>query len=178
MSRTATLPLTIYNHDFAALAKRETYGRTRIRLLGLAHIQEGKNYTEVASFLKVHVKSVMNWVKRFVSEGLDGIQEMPGRGAKRKLPWHLERKFEEAVLQAQAQRPGGRIKGKDIQKILAEEFGITCSLTTVYDTLKSLKLVWISARSKHPNHNQAAQDEFKKKLQAEGEGRDTARCFH
>lgn len=162
MGRKAVLPLEIYNHDFARLAKRASHGRTRIRLLGLAQIQDGKSYTEVASRLKVHVKSVMNWVNRLVAEGLDGIQERPGRGAKPKLSWHLEKKFEETVLQAQEQLPGGRIKGKDIQKILSEQFNITCSLTTVYNTLKRLKLVWISARSKHPNHNQIAQDDFKK----------------
>jgi len=162
MGRKANLPSTIFDHDFASLAKRESNARTRIRLLGLNHVQDGQSYEKIAIFLDVHAKSVSNWVERFASEGLDGLQERPGRGAKTKLPWNREKEFKKAVITAQEEKSGGRIKGIDIQKILLNQFDVEYSLTSVYDLLHRLKLVWISVRSKHPSQDQEVQNNFKK----------------
>ena len=162
MGRKAIVPLTIYNHDFADLAKREPHARTRVRLLGLSLVQAGKSYEEIASFLNIHTKSVSNWVGRFSAEGLEGIQERPGRGAKNRFPWNRETEFKKAVLNAQEEKSGGRIKGKDVQKILLNQFNVRYSLTSVYDLLRRLDLVWISVRSKHPKQDQEVQEDFKK----------------
>jgi hypothetical protein len=66
MGRKANLPSTIFDHDFASLAKRESNARTRIRLLGLNHVRDGQSYEKIAIFLDVHAKSVSNWVERTV----------------------------------------------------------------------------------------------------------------
>lgn len=45
---------------------------------------------------------------------------------------------------------------------MENKYGIKCSLKSAYNHLKRARLVWISARSKHPNANPDAQEEFKK----------------
>jgi hypothetical protein len=40
-----------YKHDFKQLAKVEKHPRTRIRFIGLSHIQNGKSYEQVAQYL-------------------------------------------------------------------------------------------------------------------------------
>ncbi|MBF0187312.1 MAG: helix-turn-helix domain-containing protein, partial [Magnetococcales bacterium] len=75
MGRKLTLPPGIKETDFADLAKKEPHPRTRIRLLGMAHIRDGKGLEETAQILKVHWKSVQNWVNRFKHEGVEGLQE-------------------------------------------------------------------------------------------------------
>jgi hypothetical protein len=70
------LPLTIFDHDFYRLAKRESNARTRIRLLGLNHVQDGQSYEKVAIFLDVHAKYLLNWVERVGQQGTNLV------------PWH------------------------------------------------------------------------------------------
>jgi transposase len=149
-------------HDFHALAKKEAHSRTRVRLLGMAHLQEGWGYHEIATALRVHETTVHGWVLRFKTSGLDGLRESPRSGAKRKLEASQEAKFKEAVIGLQKQRSGGRTTGHDVQAMLEEQFQVTCCLNSVYNLLARLDLVWITVRSKHPKQNQASQDAFKK----------------
>ena len=113
MARQARFPAALYEHDFVSLARTEGHARTRLRWLGLAHLQEGKSYEAVAQALKVHTKSVMSWVKRLAQAGLEGVREQGGRGAKPKLAATHAEALQEALSQAQASRAGGRLKGRD-----------------------------------------------------------------
>ena len=65
---------------------------------------------------------------------------------------------------AKCERGGGRVRGEDIRQLLARQFGVAYSLNGVYDLLKRLGLVWISARAVSPYADPVAQAEFKKKL--------------
>lgn len=154
----------MYYYDFSELARTEAHSRTRIRWLGMYHLQQGRSYAEVASFLCVHEATVKGWLARFKSSGLDGLRESPRSGAKRKLPADQEVKFKEAVVALQAEREGGRITGYDIRQLLEEQFLVKCCLNSVYNLLARLNIVWITVRSKHPKQDQAEQETFKKIL--------------
>jgi len=156
------LPNTIHKYDFSLLAKKEKHARTRIRFLGLDHLRKGKTARETAEFLCVHENSVKRWLKNFIDLGLEGLKEKDGRGAKRKIPRHQEEAFRSAILELQANRKGGRIRGRDVLELMREKLGIECSLDTAYESLKRANFVWITSRSKHPKADQEAQDEFKK----------------
>lgn len=160
--RPLLLPETIHNHNFALLAKTESHARVRIRLLGLHNLQKGKGLRETAKILGVRELSVKNWLKRFSLNGLEGIKEKKGRGAKKKLPDEQQQAFREAILELQANRHGGRIRGADVLKLMREKLGIDCCLDTAYETLKRSRFVWITARSQHPEADEAEQDAFKK----------------
>lgn len=146
MGKKAAFPAVLYEHDFARLARTEQHARTRLRWLGLAHLQEGKSYQQVAELLKVHVKSVRNWVKDLADGGLDGLQEQPGRGAKRKLTPDQEQALRAILAQEQATRQGVSITGREIQQLVAARLGVQCSLTTIYASLK--RIGWPRPRSR------------------------------
>jgi transposase len=156
------LPEGLQAHDFHTLAKNEPHARTRVRLLGMAHLQEGWSTHAIATALRVHETTVHGWVLRFKTAGLDGLKESPRSGATRKLPANQEAKFKDAVISLQEQRSGGRITGHDIRALLEEQFQVSCCLNSVYNLLARLGLVWITVRSKHPKQSQASQDSFKK----------------
>ena len=160
--RPLQIPKSIEEYDFGALAKREKEARTRIRLLALDHVKNGKSARETGKFLCVHENSVKRWIKRFAKRGLSGLKERSGRGAKRKVPQEQEAVFRAAVLELQAHREGGRIRGSDVLTLMKEKLGINCCLDTVYETLKRAKFVWITSRSKHPDSNNESQEDFKK----------------
>ncbi len=141
------------------------HARTRIRLLGMAHLKEGMSLIDIAKATRVHPTTVHGWILRFKSQGLEGLIESSRSGAKRKLIADQEPLFKAAVIELQAQRSGGRITGHDIRTLLEEQFQVYCCLNSVYNLLARLGLVWISVRSKHPKQNQANQDSFKKNFE-------------
>lgn len=158
----AKLPEGFDVENFGKLAKREPNARVRLRLMGLAHLQEGHSITETAKMCRVERSTIYDWLYRFKQGGITALKDQEGRGLKPKLPPDQYQAFREAVLELQNKRSGGRIKGLDVMRLMQEKLGITCSLDTVYRALAKVDLVWISARSKHPKTDFFAQDAFKK----------------
>ena len=60
----------IEQYDFDKLAKTEGSSRERRRFLAFAHLREGKTATATAAAVRVKLRSLMRWVKRFKTEGL------------------------------------------------------------------------------------------------------------
>ena len=160
--RKAKIPKNLYNCNFRSLAKTEQNASCKIRLLGLAHVKEGKSFRDISKMLHVHEKTVRNWVRKFAKNGLEELKLQPGRGRKKKLAPNQEEAFRASILELQKHKKGGRVRGLDIQEHMMKELGIECSLRAVYRYLKHINFVWISARSKHPNADIELQEAFKK----------------
>ena len=158
---TINIPLFFLEYDFLSKYKIESDPRTRIRLLGLYHIQAGKTFSEVSRMLLVGHKTVSEWLVRFITEGIAGLTDKPGRGRKPKLSAEEELKFKKAVLSQIEEREGGRLKGTEMVKILKELFGVDYTLSGVYDLPARLNIVWITIRSKHPKSDPEKQKDFK-----------------
>ena len=152
----------IQQYDFDKLAKTEGNARERRRFLAFAHIREGKTFTETAIAIRIKLRTLMNWIKQFKNEGIEGLKDKAGRGAKPILPEEHRVAFREAVLEMQKNREGGRIRGSDVLELMRTKYGVNPSLRTVYDTLKRAELVWITGRSIHPKADLEAQEAFKK----------------
>jgi len=149
---------------FDKLSKTAGNARERRRYLAFAHIQDGKSFTDTAAMVRVELRTLMNWVSNFRKNGIEGLKDKPGRGAKPYLSPEYNEAFKLSVLELQATRKGGRIRGKDILELMKNKFGIEPSKSTVYDTLKRVGLVWITGRSIHPEADVEKQEAFKKTL--------------
>jgi putative transposase len=68
-------------YDFDKLSRTVGNPRERKRYLAFAHIQDGKNFTEVSKIVRVKLRTLMNWVEKFRAEGIEGLLDRPGRGA-------------------------------------------------------------------------------------------------
>jgi hypothetical protein len=64
-------------YDFDRLAHKEPDGRRRLRLIALAHLKDGKSYTDVAAALRVTRHAVMRWVQWFTAGGVDRLAGLP-----------------------------------------------------------------------------------------------------
>jgi hypothetical protein len=64
-------------YDFDRLARKEPDGRRRLRLIALAHLKDGKSYTEVAAALRVTRHAVMRWVQWFTAGGVACLAGLP-----------------------------------------------------------------------------------------------------
>lgn len=69
--------------DFFQLAKREPHPRTRIRLLALGNLQQGKTKREIINTFHITFPTLREWLLRFISEGVEGLRERPGKGRKK-----------------------------------------------------------------------------------------------
>lgn len=162
MKTTILIPEEIEKHDFIKLYKSAKHPREKNRFLALSHFKEGKTPREIAELLRVTRNTVYTWIRNFNAHGIDGVREKPGRGKKLFIPDNETSAFRSAVLELQGGRSGGVIIGKDVLQLMKDKYGIKCSLKSAYNHLKRARLVWVSARSRHPNANPEEQEEFKK----------------
>ena len=107
---------------------------------------------------------MQNWLNRFRREGLAGLQEKPRPGRANKLTGDQLARLPELIDELTAEKPGGRVKGKDIQARLASQFGVHYALSSLYLLLHRQGWSWITVRSKHPKSDPIAQTGFKKTL--------------
>lgn len=164
MGRKIRARACLQGHDFKKYIRNEASADVRMRLLGLSHVQEGKSCRETSRMVKVHENTVQDWVQRFKKGGLEGLQTQPGQGAHKRINKEDMPRIKEGILALQATRAGGRMRGQDVQKYLLDEWNVAYKLSAIYNLLKDLRIVWISARSKHPASNIAEQNAFKKTL--------------
>jgi len=150
------------DYDLETLYKEEKNAEKKIRFLALLHVSKGKNRNEVASIVFKDWQTVDNWLTRFQKFGLEGLEHKSGQGRKPELAKDREEEFKNKLEDIQQNMEGGRLVAKDIKNILSEKFNAEYHEYSVYALLKRLDLVWITARSKHPNHDPVKQEAFKK----------------
>ncbi|VVH51418.1 hypothetical protein BPUTSESOX_1120 [uncultured Gammaproteobacteria bacterium] len=121
MPKKIQLPDDFYKHDFKQLAKIEKHPRTRIRFIGLSHIQNGKSYEQVAQYFLQSLSAVKQWVRHYKDEGIDGLKEKQRSGRPSKARNHNHTKLLQSILAMQNNKNGGRVRLKDrrIQPISA-----------------------------------------------------------
>jgi transposase len=108
-------------------------------------------------------KTVRGWRKRYEVEGLDGLLSIrSGRGLKSRL-LDVEA-FEQDLNDLGDKKRGGRIRAQDVVDMIYEKYGISYSQSGMYHVLERFGFSWITSRSKHPKHNKADIEAFKKTL--------------
>ena len=112
--------------------------------------------------VRVGPRAVIVWVKNFRKKGIDGLKDQYKKGPPPRLTNDKYDDFRHSVLELQDKRNGGRIRGKDILRLIKTRYNIRYSLSSVYNVLKRANLVWITGRSKHPKGDEKEQSAFKK----------------
>jgi transposase len=148
-----------------AAVKKERDARVRTRTHAMRMILSGETVPVAAEALGVGEWQLRKWVHRFNTEGLSGLRDHPHPGQPPKLSPEKVDEFKQRI------RKGAididrvcALRGKDIQRILSEEFGAKYSICGVYVLLHRLKFSPLVPRPRHPRADAAAQDVFKKKL--------------
>lgn len=162
MSNPILLPANFETYDFVAMSKKEQNPRSRIRLIAMAHIQDGKTLTQAAESLKVHWKTIQTWLRDFRNFGIEHLYVKTTRIKPSKISKQAETWIVDFLTMLSNQDTGGRITGKQLQSIIEQEFSIKCCLQTIYNTLRKLKFSWITSRSKHPKSDAEIQELYKK----------------
>jgi transposase len=141
--------------------------RLRIVILGI----EGWTAPAVAMAVGLSRRICQRWVRRYNESGLAGLADR--RGHESRLPLSAEQ--HEAVCQRLDAGPTEEdevcsLRGKDVQRILANEFNLLRSLAGVYHLLHRLGYSCLRPRPRHrkadPEAIETFQREWPNKLQA------------
>nr|WP_201294510.1 IS630 family transposase [Colwellia sp. 20A7] len=149
-------------HNLSQLISSTSNARMRLRLLAVSHFIDGKNRTQIATFLKVSRTSVNKWIHTYLHDGLEGLKEKKHTGRPKSLDDKQLSQLKSFVINSAIKPSGGRLQGKDVQEYIATEFGVVYQKSNVYDTLHQLELSWVTTRSKHPKQSIETQETFKK----------------
>lgn len=135
---------------------------TRIRAVYLGLM--GKTAPEIATLLGYSRRTIQKWIRHYNQKGLQGLRDNAGRGTRCKLnadqlQW-LRQRIEAGPLKEDGVCVLG---GKEIQRIIAQQFKVHYSLSAIYKLLHRLGYSYVSSRPEHPKGDRQARETFKKK---------------
>lgn len=131
----------------------------RLRIVVLAI--EGWTAPAIAMATGLSRRVTQRWIARYNEHGLDGLEDRRGRASG--LP--LDEQQQAAVRQRIDAGPTAAdgvcsLRGRDLQRILAEEFHVLRSLSSVYWILHRLGYSYLRPRPKHRKADPAQMLEF------------------
>ena len=111
----------------------------------------------------VRVESASCGCSAITNKGVKGLRDKPGRGKPPLLNSGDRECFKQRIDAGPTPEDGVcTLRGKDLQRILKEEFGKVRSLDTVYSLLHQLRYSSLVPRPQHRLADPAAQEVFKK----------------
>jgi len=158
------IPAGFMEIDFRYYYHTTPCARGRMRCLAMLHLQKGKTIKEVAEIIQQSRVSISHWLQ-WLREGHEIerlVGYVKGRGRSAKVSLVDEEELKTQIEKMIDLRAGGRVTGKDIQKMIKQTWQVEYALSSVYALLKRLDIVWITSRSKHPKMDERIQADFKK----------------
>ncbi len=147
----------------AEAARRESDGRVQTRILAIRYMQMGHTAPEVAKVFPISDTQLRMWVRRYDTQGLEGLRDRPRPGRPTILDPSKVEALKERVRTGPAEAEGlAAYRAEDVRRMLAEEFGSDYSISGTYFLLHRLGFSSLVPRPVHPKTDPAAQAAFKK----------------
>ena len=153
----------VNREELQEAVKKETHPKRRTWLEILLFVLAGWQGKAVSKWLNVHPVTVSRVVQRFNADGWDGLNcRCPGRQSG--IPVEAETEIVNRLEQALYADPQHQeiVRGRDIQKILADQYGMVVHKTTVYRLLHRLRYTVLHPRPRHPKKDDGQSEIFKK----------------
>ena len=147
--------------DLACQSKDSRQSR---RLLSLAAVRDGMSRADAARIGGMDRQTLRDWVHRFNDEGPNGLIDRQAPGQPRWLTDEQMAELAEIVETGPDPEQDGVVRWRrvDLQKVIAERFGVEYSERAISRLLAELGFSHISARPRHPAQDAEAIEAFKK----------------
>lgn len=159
----------ITRRDMAAQELRVEAGRIKDgrvvrRVLAIALVLEGSDRKTAAQSCGMDRQTLRDWVHRYNAQGIAGLFDRHGGGAKPHLTPDQMAQLATWVEEGPDPARDGvvRWRCRDLQARIETEFGVKLHERTVGKHLSKLGFRRLSVRPEHPNADLAAQEAFKK----------------
>jgi transposase len=128
----------------------------------VVHVLAGKQTLWIADALGRSRAFVQRWAYAYRDGGITSLTDKPRGGSKPKLPREMEARLK-ARIDAGPTREDKvcTLRGKDVQRIIREEFGVEVSLNAAYRTLHRMGYSCLAPRPRHEKQDLVAQEKFK-----------------
>jgi transposase len=145
----------------AAATKNANQSR---RLLSLAAVVDGMNRTEAACIGGMDRQTLRDWVHRFNKYGPEGLTDTWSKGNPPRLSPEQQAELAQLVETGPDRAVHGVVRWRraDLQRVIAERYGVSYHERTVGKLLRQLGFSHISARPQHPAQDERIMPEFKK----------------
>jgi transposase len=148
-----------------SLARMETDPKMVLRLHAIALAISGKTAPEVAAEVGYSRRGVQSWIQWYNRGGVEELRNQGGQGRKPTLSESEREKLKERLDGGPLnERDQGvcTLRGRDVQRILREEFGKVRCLSAVYNLLHDIGYNDLVPRPQHKDADPAALEAFKK----------------
>jgi transposase len=143
-------------------AKAVAAKRVRVRYQAVILAAQGRSATEVARALGCSARAVQNWVARYNRGGPPALAERPHTGRRPRLVGPELLRFQERLEAGPTPEDGiCTFYGRDLRRILEQEFGVLLSLQAVYDLLHRHGFTSLMPRPQHEGADEELQAIFK-----------------
>lgn len=146
------------------LAAGSKHANQSRRLLSLAAVLDGMNRTEAAKIGGMDRQTLRDWVHRFNERGPEGLKDDLAREKPRRLDEAQQAELVRLVETGPDRAVHGVVRWRrvDLQKLIAERFGVAYHERTIGKVLKDLGFSHISARRRHPGQKPEVIAAYKK----------------
>jgi transposase len=140
--------------EFRALARRSKDVNQSRGLLSLAAARDGMDRGSAAKIGGMDRQTLRDWVHRFNAAGPDGLIDNWTGGPKPHLSAEQLAEFASIVEAGPDREKDGIVRSRrvDLERIIAERFGVDFHERYVEKLLQKLGFWHISARPRHPAH--------------------------
>jgi transposase len=149
--------------QLATLIRTEPRAKVARRLTAVRLARLGHTAPDIAARVLLSDRQVRTWVARYNAGGTQALADRPGRGRRGPLAPDQEERLRDRLRAGPTDADGVcALRGADVRRILADEFGVLRSLQATYDLLHRLGFAPLRPRPRHPQADPAAQAAFKK----------------
>jgi transposase len=161
----AAVRITRTELDAAGLrdaARRASDVATARRMLALALVMEGQSRAAAARAAGMDRQTLRDWVIRYNAEGLSGLRDRHGGGARRRLLPEQEAELAEMVRCGPDLAEHGVVRWRraDLARAIAARFGVALAERSVGTILRRLGFRRLVTRPRHPGSDPAAAASF------------------
>ena len=151
-------------HELRRLPAATKNANQSRRLLSLAAVLDGMNRTEAARIGGMDRQTLRDWVHRFNEYGPEGLKDTWSKGTPPRLSPEQQAELAQLVETGPDRAVHGVVRWRrvDLQRLIAERYGVSYHERTVGKLLRQLGFSHISARPQHPAQDERIMAEFKK----------------
>lgn len=148
--------------ELRRLAKREKDVLRRDRVRAVIAAIRGDDAPTIARVLGRSRRQVQSWVYAYRDGGIEALHPPARAGRAPKVRGEVAQKFRERLdAGPTTDDKVCTLRGKDVQRILREEFGVDLSLNATFQTLHREGYSCLSPRPRHEKQDLQKQQEFK-----------------
>lgn len=142
--------------------------RAGMRALAIANAMDGESRADAARVIGRERQSLRDAVVRYNAEGLDGLRDRPGGGAKMRLSAERREELKAWVTKGPDPEKDGvsTYRLVDIAEWIATQWGKRYTLSGLSKLLRRIGLSWQKERPSHPKGDAEAREAFKKSFRA------------